>query len=94
MRPALSCKVGPSGISVSDQKLGDNPGPGKPYLNRFGGGYMGDGPTHKIGTGVKLPNPAENLKKRVASLRSSAALSSLLGLPFPLCLACPSLRAS
>ena len=66
MRTPLKCKAGPDGISLSERKeVGDGPGPGgtKPYLNRFGGGYMGDGPTHKIGTGVKIPSPAENLKK-------------------------------
>jgi hypothetical protein len=43
---------------------GPGPGASNPRINKNGGGYIGDAPAHKIGTGVKIPHPATNLKKR------------------------------
>ena len=53
---------------------GPGPGASNPRINNQGGGYIGDAPAHKIGTGIKIPHPASNLKKReLAHAASSAA---------------------
>ena len=65
MRPHLKYKVRSDGVALSWAKVSGGPGPGasNPHVNNKGGGYMGDAPTHKIGTGIKIPHPATNLKK-------------------------------
>ena len=62
MRPHLKDKVMANGTTVSWSKVSGGPGPGSssPHVSRRGGGYLGDAPTHKIGTGVKIPHPASN----------------------------------
>ena len=51
-------------MAVSSVSGGPGPGASNPRISRNGGGYIGYAPAHKIGTGVKIPHPATNLKKR------------------------------
>lgn len=57
---------------VSAVSGGPGPGASNPRINRQGGGYIGDAPAHKIGTGIKIPHPASNLKKREFAILAAA----------------------
>jgi len=62
MRPHLKHKIMANGTTLSWSKASGGPGPGSssPHISRRGGDYLGDAPSHKIGTGVKIPHPASN----------------------------------
>jgi hypothetical protein len=62
MRPHLKHKVAADGTTLRWAKISSGPGPGSsnPHVGRCGGGFMGDAPSHKIGTGRQCPNPASN----------------------------------
>ena len=60
---------------------GPGPGASNPRVNKNGGGFIGDAPAHKIGTGIKIPHPALNLKKReFATAARGAVFGNAVGL--------------
>jgi hypothetical protein len=69
---------------------GPGPGASNPRVNKNGGGKIGDAPAHKIGTGVKIPHPALNLKKReFATAARSRVCGNAGGLMWSSGLVCP-----